>query len=282
MARGNIAGAVQQVKAKGGSGDWGPDVSWFNLKNDNESAVVRFLMVEDDFEWAWCHEMPPQGRSKWGDPTPCLDQSGTGAVSCPGCERGMDRYFNGYVSLIWRAPDEALKTRLETDLKTTVMSAPIFGDKTLERKDGTPYTVPDRKKVVGHADGIFVWNKGIQMFEELAGKDATYKGLPNLDFVITRKGLSTDTKWRIEPLMNDEGGFDRRPLNEQELAMKAAFDKEYDLGEFTRPKTHDQFMAMLGQAPAHGQEGDVGESHAEADNPFDAVPDVSAFAQTKD
>lgn len=287
MAKGNISGASAVSKAKGSGGDWGPDISYFNLKA-GEAAVVRFLDSEEHMTWAWCHEMPAQGRQKFGDDAPCLDQEGNGSKPCPGCERGLDRYFTGYMPLVHRLMSDEDEERLnagQLSPKFKLKQPPKFGTKTLTRKDGSEYTVTDRKTTVGTASGVFVFCKGIRMFEELAGKDATYRGaggLPNIDFVIKREGSGgDDTKWHLDPLLTDSAEIVKGSLPEEEQRLVNEFLKEVDLDEaFCKPGTYAEMAAKLGVNVPTDESSNGGSS---SDSPLggpDPV-DVSAFAATR-
>lgn len=194
----------------------GASTNWFRLKNVGDSATVRFLEQGEDVHWIYTHELPPTDKMKWGYQTPCLDQDGDGAP-CPGCEQGLKRKFAGYINLIWR-------------------DAPVW-KKTAEgylAKDGSGNLIQE-----GVKDQVAVWNSGITVFEELDGKDATYKGLCSRDFVIVRKGVGLKTKWSIEPADVDSGPV---PMSgeDEELAHE-----KYDLTTLTQPLDYDDFKQKL-------------------------------------
>jgi hypothetical protein len=271
MPEGNFAAAQQQSKKSSGGWD---DFDYLKLK-DGEAAVVRFLCNESPtgdhpgFLWAYCHETVPRGKAKWGDDEPCLDRNGDGSVACPGCEAGRDRYFLGYMILIWR-------------------DGPVYG--TTENKVGDKvYVNKDYDKVVGRADGIFIWSRGIREFTEFAGKDATYRGLMTRDFTIKRTGKGADdTKYHIEPYVDADGNSTASPMSDADKALWAKWLEEGNLDKVKAKVTPQSYAEARKLFNPAGQQPDdnAGASDPPADsdtpkNVFDAVPDVSAFAQKK-
>ena len=189
---------------------------WFRLPNNNDKATVRFLEQDEDVSWAWMHELPATGNKSFGDKVPCRDQDETGARNgepCPGCEQDYPRRFQGQINLIWRdAP--VLKRdsngRLEKDANGNV-------------------------QVAGHKDQIAVWTAGITVFEELDGKNATYKGLTTRDFVVTRKGTGLSTRYSIEPADPDAGAT---PLSKADQELET---EKYDLTPDTTPPSYQSW-----------------------------------------
>lgn len=205
-------------------GDYKPKL-WFSLPNDGDSAIVRFLEPTngDPITWAWVHEIPIPG--KWwpsGGPmtrdVPCLDQKKNG-VPCPACESSdkeiWKKKWKGWINLIWRdAP------RYEIDDNGKV----------------------NKKKILGKEDQVAIWGKGETVFEELEENDSTYKGLPNRDFRIKRKGESTDTTYTVKPA-DPDGGPQDMSANDQKLAA----DKP-DLSWYKTPPSYDDFAEMIPDA----------------------------------
>lgn len=199
---------------------------WFKLPNSGDSAVVRFLEQGEDVHWALMHELPPKGNQRWGDNRPCKNTANDG-TECELCNGGSPRKFQGYINLIWR-------------------DAPVFArdDKGAIRKG------PDGRPVVAETkDQVAVWEQGIQVFEELDGKDATYGGLTSRDFRITRRGTGFDTRYIIEPAVPD-GGPIAMSADDEELAKE-----KYDLAlDVTPPDSYD---SPTGQQEEEAQQDTV-------------------------
>jgi hypothetical protein len=204
-------------------------------------------------KWCWSHEMPPVGRAKWGDNSPCLDQGGKGEKRCPGCEHGLDRSFDGFISVIWR-------------------DAPLYKSETMQTKDGkSTYEklVKDASNnyiQIGTKDQVAVWNKGISVFE-----DVKYKGLMSRDFDVKRTGTGFDTKHRIDPADPDAGPV---PMTEADVALAKT---KPDLSTKVTPVTYEEMMAILNGGGGQGQP--QGGNAAVPDDAFDRVADASPFAQ---
>lgn len=187
MARGfgAVQAAVQDIEDRKNSGGGGR--RYFKL-DPNQSAVVRFLEQGDEVVSAWVHQLPPDPGKQMGLTVPCRAQDlETGEhlpdVDCPGCEKGYKKKYQGVINLIWRDAD-------------------------IWEKDAEDKYVKDAKGafvVAGKGDVVALWRSGVQVFDELGGKDATYKGLSSRDFVITRKGSGLSTKYTIEPADADGG-----------------------------------------------------------------------------
>lgn len=253
----SILAASADIAARASSGGGDKSV-WFNLQ-PGETATVRFLEQGDDIAWAWMHELPPRGNQRWGDEIPCLDQvtepgptkGQRKGEACPGCQEGADRSFSGFINLIWR-------------------NGPIYA----RNEDGSfklEGEGKNRKKVLeGRGDVLAVWNKGIRVFEELAGKDATYKGLMSRDFVITRHGADTNTRWNIEPLVVD-GETKAVPMSE---ADKKLAEGKRDFTADTTPPSYDDYVRK-----AKGEQGNSGvkPEDVQQKSPFAQAGDTSAF-----
>lgn len=241
MAKG-LAGVrklAQEREAKAAAAAGGGN-KWFKLSNSGDSAIVRFLEEGDDVHWVHAHELPPEGNQRWGMNTPCLDQENDG-TPCPGCEAGQKRKFQGYINLIWR-------------------DAPNFkrNEDGFFEKDGAGNLIPD-----GTADQVAIWNSGITVFEELDGKDATYRGLTTRDFKITRKGSGLKTKYVIEPADPDAGAV---PMSDEDQEL--ADDKPI-LSKITEPLEYDVFKQKLMHGGSSSSAPDDGyDDSATEENPF--------------
>jgi hypothetical protein len=220
--------AREEIEAKMAAG--GPRFMYFRLKPD-ESAVIRFLEEGDDIAWAYCHELPPRGNREYPEQVVCLDSEDDG-TACPMCEHGMKRSFKGWVNIIWR-------------------DAPVF------KRDADNKIERNRKNepmVVGHDDQVAVWTSGINVFEEIAGKTASYKGLLNRDWVITRIGEGLKTKYRIEPLLDDNGDPIKKPMSDKD---KELAEGKADTGKVSEPLSYDDVTKkMRGQQPTGGGKDD--------------------------
>lgn len=210
-----VKDASADIEARKQSG--GGSRLWFRLPNNNDSATVRFLEKDEEVSWAWMHELEAKPGKSFGDKVPCRDQDpDTGqriGEACPGCERDLPRRFQGQINLIWRnAPvlKRDSQGRLEKDASGNVI-------------------------VAGHKDQVAVWTAGITVFEELDGKNATYKGLTSRDFIVTRKGTGLSTRYSIEPADPDKGAT---PLSkaDEELA-----NEKYDLTPDSTPPSYDSW-----------------------------------------
>jgi hypothetical protein len=224
-----------EVEAKRGSG--GPGALYFRLKA-GEEAIVRFLEQDDEIFWCHMHEVPVEGR-QWGKNVPCLDQEKDG-TPCPGCERDMDRRFKGFINLIW-------------------FNAPVF------KRDNENKIVKDRlgdPVVVGEKPAVAVWNSGIRLFEELDEINTNYRGLMSRKFKIKRKGSGLDTKYVINPADPDGGA---QPMDDDEQKLAA---EKYDLNQYTKPGSYEDFMKELGQGGGNQQQHNGGGGEQRRSNPF--------------
>jgi hypothetical protein len=160
------------------------------------------------------HELPPTGARAFGDKVPCRDQDEEGKRTgepCPGCERELRRSFQGQINLIWR-------------------DAPVLA------RDENNRIIKDSNgnvQIAGKADQVAVWTAGITVFEELDGKDATYRGLASRDFIVTRRGSGLSTKYSIEPADPDAGATE---LSDADKALEA---EKYDLTPDVTPPSYE-------------------------------------------
>lgn len=234
MPRGfsGVRDASAAIEAKRGSG--GPGALWFRLRSGDET-VVRFLEQDDDIFWAHMHEVSVEGRS-WPKMVPCLDQEKDG-TPCPGCERDLNRKFQGYINVIWD-------------------DAPVF------KRDGDGKMARDRLGdpiVIDNKPQVAVWSSGIRLFEELDEINANFKGLMSRRFKVKRKGEKLDTKYHISPENVDTGP---QPLSEAEEKLAA---EKFDLSQYTKPGTYDEFLKELGEGNVPQQNGDQPQQQR---NPF--------------
>lgn len=237
MPRGfsGVRQASAEVEARRGSG--GPGALFFRLKA-GEEAITRFLEQDDDIFWCHMHEVPVEGR-QWGKNVPCLDQEKDGSP-CPGCERDMDRRFKGFINLIW-------------------FNAPVF------KRDSENKIVKDRlgdPVVTGEKPQVAVWNSGIRLFEELDEINANYKGLMSRRFKVKRKGSGLDTKYMIVPEDIDSGA---QPMDDTEQKLAA---EKYDLNQFTKPGSYEEFLKELGEGNGGGNRQNGGGGESPRTNPF--------------
>jgi len=218
---GGVRQASAEVEAKRGSG--GPGALFFKL-SAGEETEVRFLEQDDDVAYCYVHYVPIEGRS-WGRPVVCLDQEKDG-TPCPGCERGLDRKFLGFINLIWS-------------------DAPVF------KRDSDGKMVRDRlgdPVVIGVKPQVALWSSGIRLFEELDEINTNFKGLRSRRFKVKRKGEGLNTKYVIGPADVDSG-----PQEFSEEEKKLAEEK-YDLAQRTTPGTYEEFLKELGEQVATDSE----------------------------
>src|SRR4051794_2372418 len=154
--------ARQEIEAKMAAG--GPRFLYFKLE-DGESAQLRFLEDGNDIAWAYVHQLQPRPGEEYGRMIVCCDTDDEGSP-CPMCEKGIKRSYKGWINVIWR-------------------DAPLY------KRDEDNKLVRDKKNrlvQIGNQDQVFCWTSGINLFEELKGKSATYRGLGTRDFNIKRLG----------------------------------------------------------------------------------------------
>lgn len=230
---GGVKQASSELEARrGGSG---PGALYFKLR-PGEETVVRFLEQDDDIFWCMMHEVERPDRA-WGDTIPCLDQEKDG-TPCPGCEKGLDLKFKGFINLIWE-------------------DAPIFkrDDQGKMVKDSTGDPV-----ILGTKPQVALWSSGIRLFEELGEVNDNFKGLMSRRFRVKRKGSGFDTKYHIAPEDVDSGP---QPMTDAE---KALANEKFDLNPFVKPPSYEDFAKRLngGVLPSNGG----GAASAPPANPF--------------
>lgn len=207
----------------------GPPPLYFGIK-DGESVQVRFLEENEDVHYADVHEIPVEGRS-WGITIPCLDQNADG-TACPGCERGLDRKFKGYINVIWA-------------------DAPVW------KRDENQRLVKDdygNKISIGQKTQVAIWSSGIRLFEKLEVINDRYRGLRSRRFEVTRKGVKLPF-YEIVPVEID-GGPQEFTAGETKLD-----ESKTNLDFYTVPGTYDDFLARMGEGPQNNNEnGSEGKS----------------------
>lgn len=218
--------AVRQASAaitdrKNSGGDYGPKELWPGLRNNGDSVTVRFLEQGDEVHCAWMHEYkkPNQNKSEF---VKCLDQNDDG-TPCPGCENGVKRTFKGYINVIWRDSPQ-LKRDPETN-------------RAIKDEATGQYVIEGAK------DEVAVWVQGITVFEDLADKDQTYRGLSSRDFKITRRGLKLSTKYIIDPVLDENGNANSVPLTAADEELAA--NKPDIVESYLKPLTYDETAAIL-------------------------------------
>lgn len=216
----------------------GPSALWFRLE-DGAETIVRFCEQDEDVFWCHVHEVPVEGRA-WGRDVPCCDQEKDG-TPCPGCEQELPRKYKGFINLIWQ-------------------DAPLF------KKDGDGKLVRDKddnKIQIGTKPQIAVWGSGIRLFDELDEINSSFRGLRSRRFRVKRKGKKLNTTYSIKPEDVDSGP---QKWTDEEKELE---NKKYDLNEFTKPPSYNDFLKQLGEAPSqNGGGGGSGEGEGKRPNPF--------------
>jgi hypothetical protein len=207
----------------------------FRLKNDGDSAVVRFLEQGDGIHWCRAAQLLPKQGMQYGDWEPILDQEQNG-TSCPLVEAGLKVSFRGYINLIWR-------------------DAPVY-------KKGEDGKLVKPYQQIGQKDQLGLWAGGITLFDELDGKDATYRGLCSRDFRVTRRGSGMNTRYSIEPADPDAGPQPMTPADVELLQQKP------DLKPFVTPKSYEDLLIIARGGTPAGQGGGQTVQQAQEFNPF--------------
>lgn len=242
MPRGfkSVRGASAAIQARRDAAGSGlPPALYFSI-GDGETATVRFLEEGDGITWIWVHEVPIEGR-QWGRQVPCLDQDDEDEP-CPGCERQLKRSFKGFINVIWS-------------------NAPVYK----RDKEGKLVKVDNEKIKVGEKDQVALLTSGVRLFENLDEIDSKYKGLRSRRFDIKRKGVKLNTQYVVSPEDVDSG---KQPFTDEEKTLEA--DK-YDLSEFTKIPSYDDFMTILnGGTPKGSQNGNDEDNRQKVkdSNPF--------------
>lgn len=211
---------------------------YFKLPNDGDSAVVRFLEQGDNIHWCRAAQLLPAPGRQYGEWEPILDQEQNG-TSCPLVDAGLKVSFRGYINLIWRG-------------------APVFkkgDDNRLVKVDGNYVQI-------GVKDQLALWAGGITLFDELDGKDATYRGLCSRDFKVTRRGSGMNTRYSIEPSDPDAGP---QPMSPDDISL---MQQKPDLKPFVTPKSYEDLLTLARGGTPAGQGGGQTVQQAQEFNPF--------------
>lgn len=219
------------------SGSYAPPALYFTLAN-GEEALVRFLEQDEDIAWCYVHEVPVEGR-QWGRDVTCLNQEDD-ETPCPGCEKSVKKKLKGFINLVW-------------------YDAPLYK----KDKEGKVVKVDGDKVQIGNETQVALWTSGVQLFEELDEINDSFKGLRSRRFKVKRKGIKLDTKYVIKPEDADSGP---QPFT---IVEKKLAEGEYDLAEFMKAPTYDEFMAILTGTPVKS-DGESGSpvTAAKSKNPF--------------
>lgn len=234
---------------KNSGGNFGPQELWPALRNSGDSVQVRFLEQGDEVECAWMHEYKQTGKQR-SFFTPCLDQKGEG-TPCPGCEQGIKQTFKGYINVIWRNSPQ-----LERDAD----------GRAIKNEQG-------QYKVSGYADEVVVWVQGITVFEDLADKDIKYRGLCTRDFEVRRRGSGLNTKYVIDPVLDDQGNANAVPMNEGDQRLAA---QKHDVTWYTKEPTYDETARLLSGSSAPSN-GGVQREDVAPRSPFDPATRANRF-----
>ena len=212
-----------------------PKDTRFQLREAGDWAIVRFMHQGDEFQWTYCHTLPPENGRPWGNLTPCFaGKEHEPNASCLLCQRGdLKRSLRGFMPLIWR-------------------QAPVF------KRDGQGKVMKDQtgKYIVdGHADQVAVWsNINLEISSQLGSKDQAWKGLRSRDAKIQRYGVKPKVGYNIEPADFDAGAT---LLSEADQALWNS--NVPDLTLYLKPLPAATLYAKLGmgQAVEAGQQVDA-------------------------
>jgi hypothetical protein len=219
-----------------GSGEFAKEL-WPGLRNNGSSVVVRFLEQGDEVQCAWMHEYkkPNQNRSFF---VACLDQNDEGNP-CPACEAKAKRVFKGYINVIWRDSPQ-----LKRDAEGKAI------------KENGEYAIDGTK------DEVVVWVQGITVFEDLADKDITYRGLSSRDFRVTRRGTGLNTKYVIDPADPDAGAT---PLSDADVALA---NEKFDISEHYLKTSAEDLESIFVGGGVRSTGGVTEEQVSESKSPF--------------
>jgi hypothetical protein len=71
------------------------------LKEDMESAIVRFTVEEPQIVSVYLHQLPKKPGQAYGDRVQCMDQADSGS-GCPACDAGSYRSERLVIPCIWQ------------------------------------------------------------------------------------------------------------------------------------------------------------------------------------
>lgn len=96
----NLSDALNHFESNNGGGD-GSKNKFFQLKNDKETAIVRFLHEgEDDLDWYICHSADIEGKKRH---VKCSEES-----DCPLCKSGNRPQLKIFLQLIQKGDEEGV------------------------------------------------------------------------------------------------------------------------------------------------------------------------------
>ncbi len=213
-----------------------PRALYFQLPEDGDTAIVRFLEQDDNIAWAYVHEVPVEGRS-YGDKIPCLDQDDEDEP-CPGCEANLPRKFQGWINLIW-------------------FDGPIY------KKDEKNRVVKEngKKVIVSRKTQVAVWSSGQRLFDDLDELNESWKGLRSRRFKVKRKGTGLDTRYAITPEDVDSGP---QEFSSEESRLE---QESYDLNEFMKPPEYGQLEKRIKGGGVHVSSSSNGDGDSEERKP---------------
>lgn len=229
---------------------------YFSLQG-GEIAIVRFLEQGEDIAYYIAHRIPMPGR-QYPQDVPCLDQNDDG-TPCPACQSPHKairaRSTRGLHNVIWRggATIQALNQQIyeynQQAAQTGQAQYPYYTiAPTYKRNEwGSPEKdqTTGQKIVTGYADGVFLWKASKTVFQQIIGKDASYRGLMSRDFTARRQGTGKDdTVYFIEPL-NVDGG--EEPMSQEDWQLN---QNRYDLDAIMKPPTFEEFAKLLSGQPS--------------------------------
>lgn len=241
MALKGVTEAAQELKAKRASAESTGDFKKKLQIDEGDTVTVRFLEQGEDFHMLKQHEVKKtakSGKNYWQWVT-CLDQSGRGENECPGCDTLQESINRGDTKKECRRTDRFY-------INTIWRDAPTY-----EKGEDGKYVLGDDKRWVqdGTADQIAFWTGGTPTAEDLDVADTKNKGLGTRDFDITRTGTGTDTRYHIDPAMDDETG-DFKPKTELSKADKKLAEDKYDLKELTAAPAPEDFFGYSTNGPS--------------------------------
>jgi hypothetical protein len=233
----------------------GPRADYFGLSG-GEIAVVRFLEQGDEIAYYVAHRIPMPGR-QYPQDIPCLDQNDDG-TACPACQsehksiRG--RSTRGLFNLIWRGGpgiqqiNEGIRNYNQQAAPQGQPQYPLYKTApTYKRNEwGSPEKDQGGNKVItGYADGVFLWKASKTVFQQVLGKDQSYRGLMTRDMTIRREGTSKDdTVYYVEPFDVNAG---EQPMTQEDYTLAQG---KYDLDATMKPPSYEEFAKLLMGQPS--------------------------------
>lgn len=218
-----FAGAQKATASMSGGGGMikkPKGVTYFRLKNHNESAVIRFVQNHDDIEWARKWKLPPNSQFRYGEEVNCVDQFDDGTPD-PGFAANLRSTWKAYPLLIWR-------------------NAPVYA------KDAQGNFLKDgngNRQITGYADQLAVWECSNKVYTTLQSIEGSIRGLANQDLKVTRIGTDQNTVYNFFPegMPGPLSPADQMVVTQQRI----------DVSPFVKIPTFDELQAYLnGGVPA--------------------------------